>query len=187
MPSTINNRPTIVDITPPKLPPQFWEELYQKHRNNFIYNAIRNYNCSRTEAKDIFQDIAITLYHRHLANKPIPTGNGLNAYLYVAGNNLLKTRFRRLTIHKKAIAHLAHQQVLTSTGAFHSDHLEKWSEVQKEIAKLGYGAEKLIELIFFKDYCPEAVARELGYKNTNVVKVRKNVILNTLKHIFKKK
>jgi len=60
MTQTVHNCPTRTVTTLPKLPmelsPKFWDELYQNHRNAFIYRAMRKFDCNFEEAKAVFQE-----------------------------------------------------------------------------------------------------------------------------------
>lgn len=158
-------------------------ELYQKYRNIFIKSAISQFNCPLEEAKDVFQDI-MCIFHQNIMNGQLQTLTvPIEQYLWkVANYHLINLKKRQQK--EKDITNLLSSETELEFISNDSNKIN-YQIILHLIRKLRPKDQKLLTLRYYHNYCMEAIARELGYRNPQVVRNRKRKIINKLISAFK--
>lgn len=159
--------------------------LYRAYRNDFIKWALRNHRCNEDDAKDIFQDIIISFYHKVREQKITSIDSSLKTYLFSCGKNQL------LNLSKK------NQKFIDLSGfecindeMIKIEKMEKLSQdkllIEKALKELPEADQKILKMFYFDNCDLETISKILGYKNANVVKTKKSACLKKMISIMDK-
>ncbi len=159
-------------------------ELYQNYRNIFIKSAVPRFGCTVEEAKDVFQDI-MCIFHQNIMNGQLQILTvRAEEYLWKVGSYHLINLKKRQKRGREIVDSLAtHMQHLTPIQNKEQD----LNLLLQLIRKLRPKDQKLLELRYYRNYCMDAITRELGYRNSQVTRNRKRKILQKLALAFKAK
>ncbi|GAA4311570.1 sigma-70 family RNA polymerase sigma factor [Nibribacter koreensis] len=161
-------------------------DLYQQHRDDFVHWACRQYQLEQDEAKDIFQVTMLAFYENAASGKLTHLSCELKTYLFAIAKNHIHNFLR----NKASAANFVDVSDIkeydnTLEEAETQDHQK--TLVHQAIALLPPDSRKVLELYYFHDYDMASIAREMGYKNDNVAKVKKLQCLRKLSVILKEK
>lgn len=161
-------------------------ELYQQHRNDFVHWACRQYPLEEEEAKDIFQVTMLAFYENAASGKITHLSCELKTYLFAIAKNHIHNLLR----NKASSANFVDVADIKETDNSLEEEEAKAHQktlVHQAIALLPPDNRKVLELYYFHDYDMASVAREMGYKNEGVAKVKKLQCLRKLSVILKEK
>ncbi len=158
-------------------------EIYKRYRPPFIQWAQGSYKVDENTAADVFQDAVVCLYRNVVRGKLENLTSSLKTYLFAIGKNILR---------KKAQAQVAMDTddlwVVENLQAEPIDHFAE-NDRQRFVARLmntiGEPCKSILRYYYFKGFSMEAIAREMNYKNENVVKTQKLRCLTTLKSLVR--
>jgi len=159
--------------------------LYRAYRNDFIKWAIQNYSCNEDDAKDIFQDIIISFYHKVKERKITSIDYSLKTYLFSCGKNHL------LNLSKKNQKFIDLSSLeFTNDEMIKIEKMEKLNHdkllIENAIKEMSETDQKILKMFYFDNYDLDTIAKELGYKNANVVKSKKSACLKKMISIMDK-
>lgn len=159
--------------------------LYRAYRNDFIKWALRYYNCNEDDAKDIFQDIILGFYHKVKDRKITSIESSLKTYFFSCGKNHLINLSKK---NQKFIDLSSFE--FTNDEMIKIEKMEKLNHdklmIEKVIKELPEIDQKILKMYYFDNFNLETIAKELGYKNANVVKSKKSACLKKMITIMDK-
>ena len=158
-------------------------EIYKRYRPPFIQWAQGSYKVDEDMAADVFQDAVVCLYRNVVRGKLESLTSSLKTYLFAIGKNILR---------KKAQTQVALDSddlwIVENLQAEPVDHFAE-NDRQRFVARLmntlGEPCKSILRYYYFKGFSMEAIAREMDYKNENVVKTQKLRCLTSLKSLVR--
>ncbi len=157
--------------------------VYRTYRSEFITWLISNYQCTREEARDIYQITIVTLHENILGNKLQALTSNLKTYLFAIGKNKYH-EFRR---SENKIDRTVNAQSIELEQVSSWEKLEKERKLQvmeKSLEQLGDPCKTLLELYYFNGLSMEEIAKRVGYKNRDTAKNLKCKCIVRLRKIF---
>ena len=155
-----------------------FNKLYAETRKSVFRNLMLRYGHSLEDAEDIFQDAMLVLCG-NIRNGKLSGGETYLHYYVLKVSALLGKRHRDMKIREQKVIKkwnkAKHEEKFSPIG-----ELPPPPDVEKAMAKLDENSRTLLKLFYYKNYCMEAIAREMNYKNTNVVKSQKYRCLKKL-------
>jgi RNA polymerase sigma factor (sigma-70 family) len=156
--------------------------IYKAYRNEFVSWATGHFQCSREEARDIYQATIITFYDNIMRERLQQLNGSVKTYLFAIGKNKI-LELRRAD--KKFDLNIDVQQV---DLVDEPDHEVQWNEknlelVRRCLEKLGEPCRTMLELYYYHDTGLEALAEMLHYKNSDTVKNLKSRCLMRLRDL----
>jgi len=157
--------------------------IYRTYRSEFVAWLSTKYECTRDEARDVYQ-VSILALHENIVNEKLKQLNSsIKTYLFAIGKNKF-LEFRK-----------AQNRMLRKTDFEEIDLAEitTWEQKEKEvkleileksIKKLGDPCKSLLELYYFHNMSMEEIAEQMSYKNKATAKNLKCKCLARLRHIF---
>jgi RNA polymerase sigma factor (sigma-70 family) len=157
-------------------------DIYKAYRNEFVSWATGHYQCTRDEARDIYQASIITFYDNIMRERLLQLNGSVKTYFFAIGKNKI-LELRRSD--KKFDLNTDVQEVdLTDEP----DHEMQWKEgnldlVRKCLEKLGEPCRTMLELYYYHETGLEDLAQMLHYKNSDTVKNLKSRCLMRLREL----
>lgn len=161
--------------------------LYTQYRREFFDWAGLHYKLGPDTCADVFQDAVISLFIQAKGGRLNQLNCSIKTYLFAIGKNMALKH-----LHKKkkqeqpqfeAIAALA-DETYEST----QEPMEQREQVVAQVlGKLGEPCKSILRLFYFNALSMAEIARELRYKNENVVKSQKLRCLNEVKRQVKER
>lgn len=147
--------------------------LYKTYRNDFIKWALHHFDSREDDVKDIFQDIVISFYRNVRDHKLNSIDCSIKTYLFSCGRNHLLN----LTKKNQKFINLSDFD-FTNDDIGKIERMEKLHHdrelIKEAIKDLPEESQKILKLFYFDNMDLESIAKELGYKNSNVVKTIKS-------------
>lgn len=160
-------------------------KLLYKHYFSMVEGIVVNYNGSKDDAKDVFQEMILVLI-REVDNNKIDESKNIKNYIYTISKNLflniLRDRNKNVSIDSVQESDFDYRQAKSHIELKESEEL-----VSKIIKELGEKCFEILKRILFENKKQEEIAEELGLKDRFVVKTYKNRCKNKLIDLMKKK
>lgn len=163
--------------------PKVIDFIYKNYLPIFLKNLNKN-NRLYEEAEDIFQESIIVIY-QHIQNNKINEETNFKSYFWSVFSNLTLAHNRKYLQNKINIdsdneediidEELNVQYVKNLRSKIYIDHFNRLKDECKKLLKL-----------FFKKMSIKKIAKKLGYKNEQVVKVKKYKCKDELVESIKK-
>ena len=159
--------------------------VYRSFKSEFIAWICSRYQCSRDEARDLYQAAIIILHQNILNDKLKQLKSSLKTYLFAIGKN----KFLEL---KKAEARFVNtvdtdaMDVETVTTWEREEYELKLEQVESGLEMLGDPCKTILELFYYHGMTMDDIAEHLAYKNRDTTKNLKYKCLNRLRKIFNK-
>lgn len=171
-------RLTESDITSIKSGNQdFLLRVYAEYRNEFIKWAEFQYDCDEDDAKDIFQDAVIAFYSNVVSGRLTYLNSDSKTYLFAIGKNLLlnfnKKQGRMVTFEGGEVINGGKTNPIEDMESMEEEQLNK-ELISKALETLPEKCREILRLYYFKNKNLDSIAKELGYKNANVIKKTKS-------------
>ncbi len=151
-------------------------DLYRTLRIDFIDWASFSYDISREEAKDVYQETFIVFWNNIHDGKLQALTCDAKTYLFGIGKhlilNLMKKNKRSVTFSSDEWMNVVEQST--------QDHDDCRQSVELCLQALPVKDRRIIELYYLEEKDMKTIARELGYKNSDVAKKRKYEIFRKL-------
>ena len=151
--------------------------LYKQYRDEFIQFGIKNYHVKEEDLKDIFQNTIIALHENIMSGKLEFLTSDIKTYLFAIG------KFQLLNF-KRNIVHIGNHETdsgIKDTAPEMAEDMERKDElsdlVKKVMEDLPENEKKILELFYYQDKSMDEIAREMSYKNANVAKKKKSLIM----------
>jgi RNA polymerase sigma factor (sigma-70 family) len=165
-------------------------DLYKAYRNEFVGWASSHYQCSKEEARDIYQASIITFYDNIMREKLQQLNGSAKTYLFAIGKNKIMElrRSEKKLDQTQDIQNLEVEDTPDNEKQQKEYHLRI---VQECLGKMGEPCKTMLELFYYHETGLDALAEMLHYKNSDTVKnmksrcllrLRELVMLETKKH-----
>lgn len=162
--------------------------IYRLYRAEFFQWAITQYQVNEETCADVFQEAVINLYLQARQGKLDKINCNVKTYLFAIGKNML---LKILAKQKRKTAHtevLAIQQEQQQESIMELDlRSDRKKMVMQVFEKFGEPCKSILRLFYFNALPMSEIARELNYKNENVVKSQKVRCMGELKRLVKEK
>lgn len=160
-------------------------QIYQLHKNGFVHWAQTHYKIDGSSAADAFQDAVVCLYSNIIKGKLEHLTSSLKTYLYAIGKNIVRKKLQQpITLDKDDLWIVEN---LTAEPIDHFAANDRQRFVAKLMDSIGEPCKSILRLFYFKGFTMEAIAKEMSYKNENVVKTQKLRCLTNLKNMVRNK
>lgn len=159
------------------------DHIYLDYKEEF-YNFSKKYDLSEEDLQDVYQETIIVFYENILSGRLTDLTSSLKTYIFSIGKysiyNILRKKSKTVALDRKHLENL-------DLGAidFQFEHSEKSALVKEALVKLGDRCRRVLVLFYYHSYTIEALMKELGYKNENVVRSHKSRCLKNLKELVK--
>lgn len=156
---------------------QYLDQIYLDVKPSFLSFVKKNFQgISHQEAEDVYQDSIIDLYKNIQRGLLIEIEISFSAYVIHIG----KMKLIKL-VEDKQKKQLTNIDDVPDIKAENIDNIE-WHKVEKLVSfifgNIDEGCKAILERYYFKNMSMEEIAQELGYKNADVVKSKKNRCIN---------
>ena len=154
--------------------------IYKEYRDEFVKFASYNYALSNEDAKDVFQNAVIALYENVQSGKLSELTSDIKTYLFAIG------KFQMLNLKKKTslVSNLSSDYAIKENPFDMAEDDETRNEMDKlvksVIRDLPEVDQKILELYYYEDKSLRDIAQMLNYKNENVVKKKKSLIMKKI-------
>ncbi|MEP1096459.1 MAG: RNA polymerase sigma factor [Cyclobacteriaceae bacterium] len=157
--------------------------VYRSYQSEFIAWLVKEHNCHRDEAKDIYQVSIIALYENIISGKLTTLTSNLKTYLYsIAKHKVYEFRRKENKIDRSVGVQTIELEELTNWDAI--DKEKNLVLMEKSLEKLGDPCKTLLELYYFHGLSMEEIAEKIGYKNSATTKNLKCKCIVRLRKIF---
>ena len=157
--------------------------VYRTYRSEFIAWLTSNYQCSRDEARDIYQVSILTLQENIVNDKLKQLSSNLKTYLFAIGKHKFQEyRREENRISRHADAENLELEEISSMEALDKEH--KLQLMETSLDELGDPCRTLLELYYFHGMTMDEIADRLGYKNRDTTKNLKCKCIVRLRKIF---
>jgi RNA polymerase sigma factor (sigma-70 family) len=158
------------------------------YRKNFpaIANFIRLNGGNNDEAKDIFQDAMMVLFH-NLQNAEFNLSCQLSTYIYSVSRNLWLTELKRKnrnTIEIQDVEELISDEETNVDEAKETLNLQQ--QLNKCLEELGEPCKNILTSYYIEQLSMQEIAKKMGYTNAENAKNQKYKCLLRLKKLFLK-
>lgn len=140
-------------------------KVYEFYREEFIRWGKNNTVLNEQDLEDVFQDAVIVLFKKLDSVKTTVVG-----YLWEAYKNKLYHKYRQ---HIRFKLNVEINDMLLGDwddSIYKKTDDEYLKHIFREaLKKIGNQCKKLLDLLFYKGYSPEAAKEEMGYKSVDVV------------------
>ncbi len=156
------------------------------YRKNFpvVANFVRLNGGSNDEAKDIFQDAMMVLFH-NLQNPQFDLSCQLSTYLYSVSRNLWLTELKRKNRHNGEIQEV--EEYLLDDD-INMDKAKETIQSQKQLHKcmesLGEPCKGILTSYYVEQLSMQEIADKMGYTNAENAKNQKYKCLLRLKKLY---
>ena len=159
--------------------------IYREYRSEFIAWITSHFQCSRDEARDVYQVSIIALYENIVNEKLQTLSSSIKTYLFAIGKN-------KFLEYRKADNRF---DFISEGNGYEVEDVKSWEKEEKEnrivlaercLEKLGDPCKSLLELYYFHGMTMEEIATRLNYKNPNTSKNLKYKCLMRLRNLFEK-
>lgn len=162
-------------------------DVYKRYRNDFVRWAVTNYNVSIEEAKDVFQDIIISLYQNVMDGKLTELNCELRTFLYQIGKFKLlnlKKREQHKTLYEEDFLY----KTQIGVDTFFDTEEEKYinHKLTNYLTHLCENCRTLIDLFYIKELPLKKIAKVMGYKSEDVAKKKRYECFKKLTVIYQK-
>lgn len=160
-------------------------EVYDQYKKQFVNWAQRNHKLSEEDALDIFQDTIVVFYKKIRSHQLQSVEHTIRTYLYSIAKNIMLNNFRDKERHHLPVENF--DEFGHPGQSEENEHLEDIRHrVRNLMSKIGNPCYQLLKLYYYDGYSMEAIAREIGSKNANVVKAQKARCINELKRMIER-
>lgn len=162
------------------------KQLYFEHEHEFVAWAKAQFQCSETQAEDIFQEVMVIFYENIIQGKIESLRSHIRTYLFGIGRLLILQQFRKGS--RLASIDGDNDFVREFSEAAVADYRLELSDTQKimkeALERLGKRCRDLLHLFYYRRYSNESIVKSLGYKNENVVKSQKVRCMKALREMI---
>ena len=160
-------------------------DLYDKYKEEFIRWSGHKYHIDRADALDIFQDAMISFYESIKKGKLNQINHTVKTYLFAVAKNLI---FNRLKFEKRfdQKADPSEKLAISNTAVASIEMTQRHQFMIDQLQGLGEPCYSILKLFFYDSFSMEAIAKNLNYKNADVVKSQKLRCINELKNRVRK-
>ncbi len=162
-------------------------EIYRQYRDEFVQFS-QKYGVVEEDRLDAFQEGVIAFYEycysgRYDQSRSSPKTMVFNMAKY-ALINMKKKQGKLVSVPDTHLTTREKEGVvdLLNENLTHQQHL-----IKRGLSHLGEQCQAIIRLFYFCEYSIEAIVRELGYQNENVVRSHKSRCLKKLREHLKMK
>lgn len=159
--------------------------VYKSYKSEFIAWICSRFQCTRDEARDLYQ-VAIMILHENIINDKLQQlKSSLKTYLFAIGKNKF-LEFKKA--ESKFINTLDPAEIEVETIATweREEHEFKLEQVESGLEMLGDPCKTILELFYYHGMSMDDIAEHLAYKNRDTTKNLKYKCLNRLRKIFNK-
>ena len=159
-------------------------QVYTDYKSEFVAWLTSRYQCSREEAKELYQVCIVILHDNILKGKLTELKSSLKTYLFAVGKN-------KFLESKKSESRFTND---VESSGIEIDTVASWEKEEKEMRlekvesgmeMLGDPCKTILELFYYHDMTMDDIAEHLAYKNRDTAKNLKYKCLNRLRKIFK--
>ncbi len=176
---------SLIDRIKSKDSEQELKEVYNNYRNEFLLWAVKHYDCTMEEAKDVFQQTIVIFYENIINGKVTEISTQVKTYLFGIGKNkileLLRSKKKRMP--EAVDENFEVQEIYYSE--IDEVYEEKLLNVESSLALLGDPCKSILEQYYYHKKSMMEISEILDYKNRDTVKNMKYKCLQRLKQIFK--
>ena len=160
--------------------------IYKAYRSEFIAWICSHFQCSRDDARDVYQVSILILYENIINDRLLQLKSSIKTYLFSIGKN----KFLEL---KKEEARLRGN---TDAAEIEIKEVESWELEEREqklemvaegLDELGQPCKTLLELYYYHSMSMDEIAEKLSYKNRATTKNLKYKCLNRMRKLFNDK
>ena len=157
-------------------------EIYKAYRSEFVGWASSHYQCSKEEARDVYQASIITLYDNIIHEKLLQLNGSVKTYLFGIGKNKIMElrRADKKFDQSKEVQNMDIEDEVDNEKQQKERHLKI---VQHCLEKLGEPCRTMLELYYYHDTGLDKLAEMLHYKNSDTVKNIKSRCLFRLREL----
>lgn len=162
------------------------KKIYIEYRVEFLRWAVKKFNFSIDEAKDIYQYAVVELYENVLHGKLVNLNSTVKTYLFAIG------KYKAFDYYKKKV--VSSDDFDFSTYASNQNPWEdeeaanlmevKFEVLEEGIVQLGNPCKSILEHFYYYKKKSEEIAEIMGYKNSDTVKNLRHKCLKRLRKIF---
>ncbi len=159
--------------------------IYHAYQSEFVAWLIKEHNCRREEAMDIYQVSIITLYENITNGKLQVLTSKLKTYLYsIAKHKVYEFRRNENKFDRSVGVNTIELEELSNWDAIEKE--QNLQIMERSLEKLGDPCKTLLELYYFHGLSMEEIREKIGYKNSATTKNLKCKCMVRLRKIFQK-
>ena len=158
--------------------------IYRTYRSEFIAWITSQFQCTRDEARDVYQVSIMILYQNIIENKVVQLKSSIKTYLFAIGKNKF-LEFKKAESRFSDRVDPGEIEIKEITTWEDEDKEKKLQHMAKSLEKLGEPCKTLLELYYFHGMSMDEIAERLSYKNRATSKNLKYKCLNRLRKIFR--
>lgn len=161
--------------------------VYKRYRDEFLGFG-KKYSADKTLVLEAWHDAIINFYEILLADKYDATKSSLKTFLFTIGKYKLINKLKQKGKSIPTVGleeHLMDKEFRTGDIFDESTSQKQVQQMQEALAKLGEKCRNLLLLVYYHEYCVEAIQQQMKYKNEQVVYSHKSRCLKQLRDIFK--
>ena len=151
-----------------------------------IMRMVLNNNGTEQEAKDVFQESILVLYH-HVQQQNFILSCALQTYLYSVAKRLWLKQLHKKSGVSKLDERFYEGDDFADAGSevsVYEEREQNLNRMQESIGQLGEPCKTLLEDFYMARLGMEEIAEKFGYTNTDNAKNQKYKCLQRLKKIF---
>lgn len=157
-------------------------QVYHAYRNEFLAWAVLHFDCSRDDAKHIYQDAFISTYENAVSGRIDGLKASLKTYIFSVGRNKLLAFFRSKKVMSLNVE-LDENLNLVEEEEFEFDELEV-ARLRSVLQKIGEACRTLLSFFYYDKKNMEEICSLLGYQSSNSAKTQKYKCIMRLRKLY---
>lgn len=163
------------------------EEVYFKHRKEFISWSIRKFDITEDDALDHYQDTLTIFFEKVMNGSIVEIESTLKTYLFGIGKNRVRQQFDvsgRKEKHQDGLAE--HYRFLAEDDAAGDAYEEARNKTLQLFNVIGEGCKEILRLFYYEKRSMSEIADIMGHKSEAVSRTTKKRCLEKIRSQVKK-
>ncbi len=158
------------------------ELLYKVYRDDFISSLQKNNNCSREEARDVFQESVMAFYKGLKSGRITEIQMTVKSYLFGIGKKVFLMRHRKTKLSTTSVDQFPDFAEELMSSKIDEEALNYTQKlILKLLEKMRNPCRSIIYSFYYKGWTMQEIADEMNYSTSYVVKSQKARCMNTLR------
>ena len=160
------------------------EVIYNDFRSEFVAWITHHFQCSRDEAKEVFQVSVIAFYNNIMSGRIQSLDSSIKTYLFAIGKNKF-LEYQKFGNKFENISD-SENELIDIVSIEKQEKEQKLQMMERCIELLGDPCKSLLELYYYEKLTMDDISRKLSYKNQSTTKNLKYKCLLRLRSLFEK-
>ena len=143
--------------------------IYKEHRAEFLHWIQKQYNCSESDGKDLYQIAILTFYENVRNGRLLQLTSSIKTYLFAIAKNVLKDNQRRSARYVSIDQTIILREAVLDERAYDSSE-EMSKSVENALRRLNQRCARLLIMFYYEGKSMHDIAMAMNIKNAETAK-----------------